>query len=115
MVRRIVVGAHYGIRDWLIQRITALIMAAYSLLFAGVLIVCAPSDYDQWRGLFAPTWMRLATFVFFLSLLWHAWIGLRDILMDYAKPAGLRLGLEAAVAVVLIAYGGWAIQILWGP
>lgn len=115
MVKRTIVGAHYGIRDWLVQRVSALVMAAYSLLFVAVLIVCSPSDYDQWRELFAPTWMRLATFVFFLSLLWHAWIGMRDILMDYVKPAGLRLGLEAAVALTLVAYGGWAIQILWGP
>jgi succinate dehydrogenase / fumarate reductase membrane anchor subunit len=114
MVKRIVVGAHYGIKDWLVQRITALVMTAYSFLFAGMLIACAPSGYDEWHGFFAPTWMRLATFVFFLSLLWHAWIGVRDILMDYVKPAGPRLGLEATVVVVLIAYGGWAIQILWG-
>ena len=57
--------------------------------------------------------MRLATFVFFLSLFWHAWIGLRDILMDYVAPAGARLGLEAIAAVSLVAYGGWAIWILW--
>ena len=57
--------------------------------------------------------MKLATFLFLVSLFLHAWIGMRDILMDYIKPTGLRLGLEAAVAIALVAYAGWALQILW--
>jgi succinate dehydrogenase / fumarate reductase membrane anchor subunit len=88
-------------------------MAAYSALFTIILIACAPGSHEDWRAIFAPQWMRLATFVFFLSLFWHAWVGARDILMDYAKPVGVRLGLEAVAAVVLIAYAGWAIRILW--
>ena len=57
--------------------------------------------------------MKLATFLFLVSLFLHAWIGMRDILMDYIKPTGVRLGLETAVAVALVAYAGWAVQILW--
>jgi succinate dehydrogenase / fumarate reductase membrane anchor subunit len=113
MVKRIVVGAHYGLKDWLVQRVTALVMALYALLFAGMLLVCAPADYEAWRALFSPQWMRLVTLVFVLSLFWHAWIGMRDILMDYAKPTLVRLALQVAVALLLIAYAGWAIQILW--
>ncbi|HZP91398.1 MAG TPA: succinate dehydrogenase, hydrophobic membrane anchor protein [Burkholderiales bacterium] len=113
MVKRIVVGAHYGAKDWLAQRVTALVMAAYTLLFAGMVSLCTPVSYEQWRALFSPQWMRLATFVFFLSVFLHAWIGVRDILMDYVKPTWLRLGLEIAAALLLVAYAGWAIQILW--
>ena len=113
MVKRIVVGAHYGARDWLAQRVTALLMAAYTVLFVGMVTLCTPASYERWRALFSAQWMRLATFVFFLSVFLHAWIGVRDILMDYAKPTWLRLGLEIVVAVLLIAYTGWAVQILW--
>jgi succinate dehydrogenase / fumarate reductase membrane anchor subunit len=113
MVRRVVVGAHYGLKDWLAQRVTALVMAIYTVLFAGILLICPPQHYGDWRALFESQWLRVATFLFFLSLFWHAWIGVRDILMDYVKPTAIRLGLEIVVAVALIAYAGWAIQILW--
>ena len=113
MVRRVVVGAHYGLKDWLAQRVTALVMAIYTVLFAGILLICPPQHYGDWRALFESQWLRVATFLFFLSLFWHAWIGVRDILMDYVKPTAIRLGLEILVAVTLIAYAGWAIQILW--
>jgi len=113
MVRRVVVGAHYGLKDWLAQRVTALVMAIYTVLFAGILLICPPQHYGDWRALFESQWLRVATFLFFLSLFWHAWIGVRDILMDYVKPTAIRLGLEIVVAVTLIAYAGWAIQILW--
>lgn len=113
MVKRVVVGAHYGLKDWLAQRVTALVMAVYTLLMAAILIVCTPSGYEDWRALFSPQWMRLATLVFVLSLFYHAWIGMRDILMDYIKSTAIRLGLQIIVALLLVAYTGWAIQILW--
>lgn len=113
MVKRVVVGAHYGLRDWLVQRVTAAGMAVYSVLFAAVLVSCAPGGYEDWRALFASQWMRLATFVFFLGLLWHAWIGMRDILMDYVKPTAARLSLQVLTVIVLVGYAGWTIQILW--
>ena len=115
MVNRVVVGAHYGLRSWLVQRMSAVVMALYTLLFVVALIVVRPSDHAAWRGLFAQGWMRVATLVFFVSLFLHAWVGVRDILMDNVKPTGLRLGLEVAVIVALVALGGWAIDILWRP
>ncbi len=57
--------------------------------------------------------MRIATFLFLVSLFLHAWVGVRDILMDYIKPVGLRLALEALVIVVLVGFGGYAVQALW--
>ena len=113
MVTRIITGAHYGLKDWLVQRVTAVIMAIYAVLFAGMVLVCSPSGFEDWQALFAPQWMRLASLLFFLSLFWHAWIGMRDILMDYIKPTALRLGLQVVVILLLIAYAAWAVQILW--
>ena len=113
MTNRIVTGAHYGLRDWLAQRITAVIMAVYSVIAVVVLLSNKSISYPVWRDLFSQGWMRVATLLFMVSLAWHAWVGVRDILMDYIKPAGLRLALEVLVLLTIAAYVGWTIQILW--
>jgi succinate dehydrogenase / fumarate reductase membrane anchor subunit len=113
VVKRVVTGAHYGLRDWLAQRITAVIMAACTVLAACVLLSKGTMNYAAWRELFSQGWVRVATLLFMASLVWHAWVGVRNILMDYIKPDGLRLGLQVATLLVLASYIGWTIQILW--
>ena len=113
MTRRLVVGAHYGLRDWLAQRITAAIMAIYSVIVLVVLLTGKPISYAVWKDLFAQGWMRVATLLFAVCLAWHAWVGVRDILMDYIKPDGLRLTLQVFTLLLLAAYVGWTVQILW--
>jgi succinate dehydrogenase / fumarate reductase membrane anchor subunit len=113
MVKRLVVGAHYGLRDWLAQRISAVLMAVYTLILLVVLLKSPPLTYAAWKDLFAQGWMRVATLLFAASLAWHAWVGVRDILMDYVKPDGLRLTLQVLVLLLIASYVGWAIQILW--
>jgi succinate dehydrogenase / fumarate reductase membrane anchor subunit len=113
MVNRIVVGAHYGLTGWLAQRVTAVVMALYTLLIVAVFLFARPVDFASWKALFGYGWMRIATLLFFVSLFAHAWIGVRDILMDYIKPTGLRLALEVLVILALVSYGAWAAQILW--
>ena len=110
---RIVTGAHYGLRDWLAQRITAVIMAVYTVIVVSVVLSGKPINYGVWRDLFSQGWMRVATLLFAASLAWHAWVGMRDVLMDYIKPAGMRLALEVLVLLMIAGYVGWAIQILW--
>ena len=112
-MNRVVVGAHYGLRDWLAQRITAAIMAVYSVIVLVVLILGVPFSYPVWKDLFAQGWMRVATLLFAASLAWHMWVGMRDILMDYVQQAGARLTLEVAVLLMIACYLGWTIQILW--
>jgi succinate dehydrogenase / fumarate reductase membrane anchor subunit len=113
VVKRLVVGAHYGLRDWLAQRITAVFMALYFVVIAWVLLSRNPLTYDAWRSLFAQGWMRIATLLFAVSLAWHAWVGVRDIIMDYIKLDGLRLALEVSVLLLTAVYVGWTVQILW--
>ncbi len=108
------VGAHYGLSAWLLQRLTACVMVLYTLLLAGVLLACPPATYADWKGLFSGGFVRLATMLFFLALLYHAWVGVRDILMDYVKPTGIRLALQAAVGTALVFYLVWSVSILWG-
>lgn len=112
MVNRILVGAHYGLKDWVIQRATAIVMALYTVVFFVVMVIVGPDSFAAWRGIFANGFMKFATFLFFISLFYHAWIGIRDIWMDYIKPDGLRLLLMIATAAALVGYAGWAVQIL---
>ncbi|MES2354152.1 MAG: succinate dehydrogenase, hydrophobic membrane anchor protein [Pseudomonadota bacterium] len=113
MVNRTVVGAHYGLKDWLIQRVTAVLIVVYTFIVAGLLFTRLPLDYDGWRSLFVPQWFRIITLMFLLAVFWHAWIGMRDILMDYIKPTGIRLGLQVLVVLALVAYSFWSMMILW--
>jgi succinate dehydrogenase / fumarate reductase, membrane anchor subunit len=113
MVNRHITGAHYGLRDWLAQRITAVIMALYTLLIIGVIVAGAPFDYAKWKALFGSNIMRISTMMFLLCVFYHAWVGVRDIFMDYIKPTGVRLGLQVLVIVALVAYTIWSVSILW--
>lgn len=114
MVKRIAIGAHYGLRDWLVQRVSAVVMVVYTLLVIAILFAHSPLQYAEWKTLFSQQWMRLASLLFLLSLFIHAWIGVHDILMDYVHATGIRLGLQVAVIVALVVYTTWSIQILWG-
>jgi succinate dehydrogenase / fumarate reductase membrane anchor subunit len=101
-----------GLRAWMVQRFTAI----YLLLF----IVCAllrfvlvrPHSYEDWQRWMAAPAMLFASALFFAALLLHAWVGLRDVMMDYVHPLPLRLALLAVLAFVLVGLGLWAMQIL---
>ncbi len=111
--KRVVVGAHYGLRDWLVQRVTATLMAVYTVVLLVQLLMPGELGYIRWAGIFAAQWMKLFTLVVFIALAWHAWVGLRDIWMDYVKPVGARLVLQVLTLVWLIACTAWAVQVLW--
>lgn len=112
--KRIVVGAHYGLRDWLAQRVTAALMALFTLLvLAQVIFSKGPIGYDQWAGIFSSQWMKALTFTVIIALLYHVWVGMREIWMDYIQPVWLRLCLQVFTMVWLLACAGWGIQVLW--
>ena len=112
--KRIVTGAHYGLCDWLSQRVTAALMALFTLVvLAQVIFTGGPIGYDQWAGIFASQWMKVLTFAVIVALLWHVWVGVRDIWMDYIKPLGVRLVLQIFTIVWLTGCAGWSIQVLW--
>src|SRR5215217_7645052 len=113
--KRLVVGAHYGLRDWLAQRVTAGLMAIFTVLVIGQLLLFkGPIGYDLWAGIFASQWMKVLTFTVILSMLYHVWVGMRDIWMDYVTSIiWLRLSLQIFTIVWLVGCAGWAIQVLW--
>ena len=111
--KRIVTGAHYGLRDWLAQRITAALMALYTIVLLLQVLMVKTLDYYSWSGIFSSQWMKTLTFVVIVALLYHAWVGIRDIWMDYIKPVAVRLALQVFTIVWLVGCAGWAIQVLW--
>jgi succinate dehydrogenase / fumarate reductase membrane anchor subunit len=111
--KRVVVGAHYGTRDWIAQRATAILMAVFTLVVVVQVLLPGPMSYDKWGGIFSHQWMKVLTFVTIVSLLYHAWVGMRDIWMDYIKPVGVRLTLQVLTIVWLVGCAGWALQVLW--
>ena len=111
--KRVVVGAHYGLRDWLSQRVTAVLMALFTIVLLVQVIFGGPLGYDRWARIFSAQWMKVLTFVVIVSLLYHVWVGMRDVWMDYVKPVAVRLVLQVFTIVWLVGCAGWAIQVLW--
>jgi succinate dehydrogenase / fumarate reductase membrane anchor subunit len=111
--RRRVVGAHNGVKDWLAQRVTAIVMAVYTIVLLVSFLTANEFSYEAWAGLFAKQWFKLFSLVTFLGLFYHAWVGIRDIWMDYVKSAGLRLFLMLLTIFWLLACAAWTVQILW--
>ncbi len=114
VVNRIVSGARYGLRDWLMQRIAAVILLMYSLFVLGFVILNMPMSFALWHTLFTHDWMRFFTLLSFMALYLHAWVGIRNVLMDYVHSTGIRLTLHGCVIVALVIYFIWTVQILWG-
>ncbi|MBZ0132360.1 MAG: succinate dehydrogenase, hydrophobic membrane anchor protein [Rhodocyclaceae bacterium] len=113
MVKDIIVGAHYGLKDWLGQRITAAVMALYTVILVVLLAGQEQLTYETWHAFMAGGFMRFLTFLFIVSLMFHAWVGVRDIWMDYVKPTSVRLVLHVVTLLALLGYTGWAVSILW--
>jgi succinate dehydrogenase / fumarate reductase, membrane anchor subunit len=111
--KRLVVGAHYGLRDWLAQRVTAIVLSVYAIVLVVSALLTQEEGYGGWAGLFAQTWMKIFTLLALLAFMYHAWVGVRDIWMDYVKPVGIRLSLQVFTILWLLACVVWAIEILW--
>ncbi|MCY4472891.1 MAG: succinate dehydrogenase, hydrophobic membrane anchor protein [Kistimonas sp.] len=120
MVAPVTSLARSGLGDWVVQRLTAVLLAGYVLFMVAWLFAHAPLDYDQWRDLFAHTWMRVFSLLALLSLCAHAWIGLWTLSGDYLNERALgrkallvRFLFQMFCGAALFGYGVWGIQILW--
>lgn len=101
-----------GQRAWLLQRITAVYAGLYVILGTLLLLIRPPADHAAWLGLMTQPAVWLATAAFVLLMLLHAWIGLRDVILDYVRPFAVRLTALATVAIVFLFMGLWALWIL---
>ena len=111
--KRSVVGAGYGMRDWLMQRVSAVLMLAFTAIVILSSVFSNAKGYQWWAGLIASPWMQALTFATLVGLTWHAWVGMRDIWMDYVKHAGLRLALHVLTIAWMLGCLTYAIRALW--
>ncbi|HKK13078.1 MAG TPA: succinate dehydrogenase, hydrophobic membrane anchor protein [Gammaproteobacteria bacterium] len=106
-------AAAHGLRAWLLQRFTAAYLAAFVLYLIIRLGGGAPASFQAWHHWLAGPWVNLAAALFLVSLLGHAWVGVRDVIMDYVRPSGLRVSVMAAVGLFLIGMGAWGLRLLF--
>ena len=110
-----------GPNNWIIQRITAIVMAAYLFFIVGFLVANPVLTYDQWSALNGLLSMRIFTLVTIAAVAFHAWIGMRCVLTDYItvrligpKANGVRNVLQLGLGFIILLYLMWTIKILWG-
>ena len=111
--KRIVVGAHYGLKDWLAQRITAVILASYAIILTITFFLSGNNGFLRWSMIFQVFWVKIATLLATVAICYHAWVGVRDIWMDYIKPVSIRLALQIFTIVWLLICGIWVFEIMW--
>ena len=106
--------SHYvGLRHWMLQRFTALVMAIYSMVLAAMLLAFGAASFDAWRGMFVFAWFKAATLAFLWCLMAHAWLGVRDIIKDYVPIPWVKIALQRLLVASLFVYAGWSAIILW--
>lgn len=121
MVTAITSFGRSGLYDWLIQRISAVVMAAYVIFLTGFILLTPDLTYQQWSELYSQLWMRVFSLATLISIAAHAWIGLWTVLTDYitnrmmgGKATVLRLLCQVLLGAVTLFYVVWGVEILWG-
>lgn len=114
MVSSVTNFSRNGLSDWLIQRLSAVLLAAYALFLVAYFLVQPAWTYDAWTGLFAQGWMKVSTLLAIISVIAHAWIGLWTVATDYIKPTGLRIAFLVVLGVVLFVYFVVSFDAVWG-
>lgn len=101
-----------GLRAWILQRLTALYMAGYLPYILGVWVLRRPDDYAGWVAMMSDPVTATANLLFFAAVLVHCWVGVRDVILDYAPSTPLRLALLALLGLWLVGMGLWAARVL---
>jgi len=113
MVKSVLGVSHQGLRDWAIQRVTAILIAIYSIGLLAYFLLHPELVYSEWRQLFSHVSMKVATLIFVLSMLFHAWVGIWTVVTDYVKCYVARASIHTLVLLLLMACFFWALFILW--
>jgi succinate dehydrogenase / fumarate reductase, membrane anchor subunit len=108
----VVKASHSGLRDWLIQRITAVLIGLYFIFICVYLLSNQPLYFAQWRHLFDNAFIKIITLLVLIATVWHAWIGLWTVLTDYVKNLSVRIVLQSLVILLLLGYVLWGVVIL---
>jgi succinate dehydrogenase / fumarate reductase membrane anchor subunit len=113
MLIQLLTNKYPGMRLWLSQRLTAVVMMIYIVLLIIFLMIQQPAEFDAWHVFVSPIWFRFLTLMFFISLFIHAWLGVSDVFKDYIFNLKLRAWLQMIVDILLMAYLIWIVFILW--
>jgi succinate dehydrogenase / fumarate reductase membrane anchor subunit len=121
MITNVTSFGRSGLSDWLLQRTTAIIMAAYAVFVTFYLLTNPDLQYDQWLALNSHLCMKVLNVLTVLSIAIHAWIGLWAVLTDYVtvrllgpKATPLRIIFQLGMILVTLVYVIWALDIVWG-
>jgi succinate dehydrogenase / fumarate reductase membrane anchor subunit len=101
-----------GFRAWVVQRISAIYLACYFVYLFIHFAVSPPADHIQWQSWLADPFTSIGMALFFLALLMHAWIGVRDVVIDYVHPLPARLSVLSGIALLLAGCGFWVLRTL---
>lgn len=113
MVENVTSLSRNGVKDWLIQRITAAVMAIYTIFLVAYIVSADRLTFEFWHEFYHYNTVRIASFLVVLSIVFHAWIGLWTVLTDYIKNTALRFFLEVITILSLLALLVWGGVILW--
>lgn len=103
-----------GLKDWLIQRVTAVYFAVYVLFLFAFFMLNQPLHYEIWSSLFHNGWFQIASAIALLTLSLHAWVGIWTVTTDYVQATWLRVSMQCLVAFFLLAQFVWGFMIIWG-
>ncbi len=103
-----------GLKDWYLQRLSAVLLVIYFLFILGYIIGHHPLDFPTWYALFHHTASKIITVVALFALIVHAWVGMWTVFTDYVTCKIIRLTLISLMILAFVAYFVWAIEILWG-
>lgn len=106
-------GSHTGTGTWLVQRASAVGLALALPGLCAYVLAALPADFAAWRALFAPPALRALLLLTAVVLALHAWVGMRDLLMDYVHATALRLAIYLAVIAILAGSVTWLAVVLW--
>ncbi len=104
----------HGLRGWVVQRVSAVYLALFTVYLFFHFICHPPADFLAWQLWLSNSWVFVASALFFVALLLHTWVGIRDVIIDYIHPVGLRFSLLVLVVISLVAMGVWFGRVLLG-
>lgn len=114
MVDSITSLSRSGLRDWLLQRVSAVIIVAYVAMIVSFFFMNSPMKMDVWQSFFAHQPVKIATFLALFSVVIHAWVGMWTVYTDYVKCSRIRLFLQVFTIFALLSLVVWGAVILWG-
>jgi len=113
MVKSVTSLGRSGLHDWMIQRVSAVVLAAYVIYLSVFIFSNSNLQFSVWQELFAQTGFKIFSFIAIASLCFHAWIGLWIISTDYMNSLAIRMIFQVAVILACVVFLLWGAQILW--